>query len=184
MVKINKVNKQFNQYHHSLNITGTQHGVALVVSLVFMVALTAVASALMLNTTIDMKMSGASEVKVVAEQETLGATDELIFRQVWPSNADGGVNNFAQSIVTFKGTYYNALSELIENDANRKITSATIGLANNEFVLESDCPHSRRASSTQAFTCNVLRVQVRKNYGRNQTSTVEVNSGIAQQLLR
>jgi hypothetical protein len=161
-----------------------QQGVVLVVSLVFLIALTAVASALMLNTTTDMKMSGASEERVVANQEAFGAVDELIFRQVWPTDGDGGRNNFAVPIVTFKAGDYDALPELKDNATQRKIATATIGLANNEFVLESDCPHSRSASSTQVFTCNVLRVQVTKSYGRKQNSTVEVNSGIAQQLLR
>lgn len=40
-----------------------QKGVVLIISLVFLVALTAVAAALMQNTTTDMKMSGASEEK-------------------------------------------------------------------------------------------------------------------------
>ena len=50
---------------------GSQKGVVLVVSLVFLVALTAVAAALMQNSTIDMKMSGASEEKTVALQEVV-----------------------------------------------------------------------------------------------------------------
>ena len=167
-----------------INKTKNQRGVVLIVSLVFLVALTAVASALMLNTTTDIKMSGASEARLIADQEAFSAVDELIYRQVWPKAEDGGINNFAVSIVKFKDDDYDALHELIGNKAKRNVESATIGLANNEYVLESDCPHSRSASSTQVFTCNVLRVQVTKKYGRKQNSTVEVNSGIAQQLLR
>ena len=65
------------------NVT-KQRGVVLVVSLVFLVALTAVAAALMQNSTTDMKMSGASEEKVVALQEVVSAVDEVIFNQVGP----------------------------------------------------------------------------------------------------
>lgn len=164
------------------NIEHNQRGVVLVVSLVFLVALTAVASALMLNSTTDMKMSGASEQKVVANQEALGAMDELIFRQVRPTV--GQVNDFASPIITFRDNDKNVLADLTQSNTQGDVVAATIGLADNQYVLESDCPHSRSASSTQVFTCNVLRVQVRKLYGRKQASTVEINSGIAQQLLR
>lgn len=164
------------------NAKHRQRGVVLIVSLVFLVALTAVASALMLNSTTDMKMSGASEQKVVANQETLGAMDELIFRQVRPTA--GQVNDFASPIITFKDNDKNVLADLTQSNTHGDVVEATIGLADNTYVLESDCPHSRAASSTQVFTCNVLRVQVRKLYGRKQASTVEINSGIAQQLLR
>jgi hypothetical protein len=51
-------------------------------------------------------------------------------------------------------------------------------------MLEADCPNSKLASSTQVFTCNMLKVQVNRKYGRTNTSVVNVNSGIAQQLLR
>ena len=50
----------------------------LVVALVFLIALTGVASALMLNTTSDMKMSGASQEKVLAMQEAVGTVDQSI----------------------------------------------------------------------------------------------------------
>ncbi|PKI14287.1 pilus assembly PilX family protein [Colwellia sp. 12G3] len=183
MVKTNNIKRQINQSPHGLSQRGnTQRGVVLVISLVFLVALTAVATALMLNTTIDMKMSGASESKVVANEEAFGATNELIFRQIKP--AHGERNNFVLPIVTFANSNINVLPALVQSNIHNDVTSATIGLGNNDFVLETDCPHSRSASSTQVFSCNVLRVQVRKEYGRKKNSTVQVNAGVVQQLLR
>jgi hypothetical protein len=158
-----------------------QRGVVLVVSLIFLIALTAVASALMLNTTTDMKMSGASEMQVVANQEAFGAMDELIFRQV--QYGVGQRNDFALPINTFRNDKV-VTADLTSSNAQGSITSASIGLLNNPLLLEYPCPHSRAASSVQVFTCNVLRVQVTKQYGRNNTSTIQVNSGIAQQLLK
>jgi type IV pilus assembly protein PilX len=169
-----------------------QKGVVLIVSLVFLVALTAVAAALMQNTTTDMKMSGASEEKVVAEQEVVSAIDEYIFSQV---TAGMGKNGFAQPIGSFKDVDGNSIAKAIDLSidgdlpiSNKKgtgdIDSATLSLANNQFQLEADCPHSKSASSAQVFTCNVLRIQISRKYGRNKTSTVEVNSGIAQHLLK
>ncbi len=177
-----------------------QRGVVLVVSLVFLIALTAVASALMLNTTADLKMSGASEEKVVANQEVISAIDALIFAQV---NAPTGENDFAVPLVAFNKTDGNcndlrenelidvdgscvidALEEFDTVNPNADVTLATIGMGNNQYGLEADCPHSTNASSTGVFSCNVLRVQVDKQYGRKNASLVQANSGIDQQLLR
>lgn len=155
----------------------SQKGVVLIVSLVFLVALTAVAAALMQNTTTDMKMSGASEEKVVATQEAISATDEVIFRQV---NATSGNNAFTSALVKFPI----GATGTLEKTNTGGHTTAKIEIANNELELEPDCPHSRTASSAQVFTCNVLRVQVTRKYGRKNTNEVEVNTGIAQQLLR
>lgn len=182
MVKFERSNKHYYKNIKFSQLKQKQQGVVLVVSLVFLVALTAVASVLMLNTTTDMKMSGASQEKMKADQETLGAMDELIFRQVRP--LIGQQNIFALPIITFANNDTDVLPALVETNTQGDVTSATVGLANNTYVLESDCPHSRTASSTQVFTCNVLRVQVTKSYGRRQASTVQINSGIAQQLLR
>jgi hypothetical protein len=177
-----------------------QQGVVLIVSLVFLIALTAVASALMLNSTSDLKMSGASEEKVVANQEVVSAIDELIFAQV---NAPTGGNDFAVPLVIFNKTggacanagdntlievdgdcVINALDEFDNLNKDSDVTLATIGMGDNQYALQSDCPHSKNASSTEVFTCNVLRIQVNKQYGSKDASLVQANSGIVQQLLR
>jgi len=198
VVNINE-NKAINRKINN-SCVNKQRGVVLVVSLVFLIALTAVASALMLNTTADLKMSGASEEKVVANQEVVSAIDELIFAQV---NAPTGGNDFAVPLVIFNKTagvcedsgdntleedgdecVINALDEFDNVNPDSDVTLATIGMGNNQYALEADCPHSTNASSTEVFTCNVLRVQVDKQYGRKNASLVQANSGIAQQLLR
>lgn len=158
-----------------------QQGVVLVVSLVFLIALTAVAAALMQNTTTDMKMSGASEEKVVADQCVVSAVDELIFKQV---TGGTGNNAFAKPVATFKDGAKDVIAELTSTKSNCEIDAASLDLANNQFQLEADCPHSRSASSAQVFTCNVLRIQISRKYGRKKTSAVEANSGIAQHLLK
>ncbi len=154
-----------------------QQGVVLIVALVFLIALTAVAAALMQNSTTDMKMSGASEERVVAIQEVISASDEAVFRQV---NGGVGENSFTFPLVRFPIAVTDSLTKT-NSDAD---TTANIHISNNDLALEPDCPHSRAASSAQVFTCNVLRVQVVRKYGRTNTNEVEVNAGIAQQLLR
>jgi len=158
-----------------------QQGVVLIVSLVFLIALTAVAAALMQNTTTDMKMSGASEEKVIADQEVVSAVDEFIFKQV---TSGSGNNGFAKPVATFKDGAKDIIAELTSTNKYGDISTASLDLANNQLQLEADCPHSKSASSAQVFTCNVLLIQISRKYGRNGTSTVEANSGIAQHLLK
>lgn len=146
-----------------------QHGVVLVVALVFLVALTAVAGALMQNTTSDMKMSDASQQKVIATQEAISSIDQVIYNQI---NTIGAANGFAAPMSTFPSTP--AVSAI---DTTAQIAVAT---PNNLVV---DCPHSRNASSVQVFKCNALKVQITRLYGRNKTSTIQVTSGVSQQLL-
>jgi type IV pilus assembly protein PilX len=154
-----------------------QQGVVLIVALVFLIALTSVAAAIMQNTTTDMKMSGASEDKVIATQEAVSSIDEVIYRQV---NGGSGNNGFSSAIVKFPLT----LTDTLTKTNSYNTTTASVDITNNEFKLEADCPHSTSASSTQIFTCNVLRVQVNRHYGRTKTNKIVVNSGVAQQLLR
>lgn len=153
-----------------------QKGVVLIVSLVFLVALTAVAAALMQNTTSDMKMAGASEEKVVATQEAISAVDEVIFRQV-----NAATSIFSQALVKFPST----VTETLTKTNKDSDTTANVDITNNELELELECPRSRsgNASSSGIFSCNVLRVQVLRSYGRTAGNIVEVNSGVAQQLL-
>ena len=158
-----------------------QQGVVLIVSLVFLIALTAVAGALMQNSTTDMKMSGASEEKVVADQEVVGAVDEFIHQQV---TGGTGNNGFAKPIATFQDGAKDVLSELTVTNKDGNIETATLDVANNELMLEPFCPHSKSGSSAHLISCNTLQIQISRKYGRNGTSTVEANSGISQQLLK
>jgi len=154
----------------ALNIR-QQRGVVLIVSLVFLIALTAVAAALMQNTSTDVKMSGASQEKVIATQEAISSTDEIIFNEVTKTN---GTNRFASEIADFPLDPAPA--------ASADDTTVVVDLAN-PYNLETDCPHSKSASSVQVFKCNVLQLQINRAYGRTNASTIQVNSGIAQQLL-
>lgn len=157
-------------FPHNVLLIKKQQGVVLVVALVFLIALTAVGGAMMQNTTTDMKMSGASQEKSVALQEAMSEMDRVIYNQVRRMDDQNG---FALPMANypFAPTVYKA-----------DITSAEITVAN-EYELEADCPHSRNASSIQVFKCNLLRVRIDREYGRQNNSNVEINSGIAQQLL-
>jgi|TARA_B110000091_G_C13820338_1_gene480383 Tfp pilus assembly protein PilX len=145
-----------------------QQGFVLVVSLVFLIVLTGVASALMLNITSDMKMSGASQEKVIATQEAISSIDEVILIQTL-----SGENLFSSSALPEQG---------VSVDVTRKSTQAII-TNSNVGGLVAECPHSATASSVDMFNCNILKISVTKVYGNNDTSAVVVSAGIAQQLL-
>jgi len=144
-----------------------QQGVVLIVSLVFLVALTAVASVLMLNTSSDMKMSGASQEKVSAIQEAISSIDQIIYTQT-----EGPTNAFSASVFPIS-------MNAVVTAAN---TTGNIDMANaNNLVV--DCPSSNMAWGVEQANCNLLRVRVTKLYGRSNTSNVQVNAGIAKLLI-
>lgn len=144
-----------------------QQGVVLIVALVFLISLTAVASVMMLNSTTDMKISGASEEKLIATQEAISAVDEAIADQVRSND-----NLFAKFTYPQEVTSVTTVSVNNVNILNRNV---------NQIVV--DCPHSELASSNELLKCNVLTVVVNNRYGKNNTSNVNVEAGIAQQLL-
>ena len=117
----------------NLKSKSSQHGVVLIVALVFLIALTAVAAALMQNTTTDMKMAGASEERVTAMQEAVSAIDEVIYNQVAP----GQTNEFAKPLVdaNFPNTDQSLLLPSTKTSA-----TASVDVVNNEYKLEALSP--------------------------------------------
>ena len=153
-----------------------QQGVVLVVALVFLVALTGVAAALMQNTTSDMKMTGATNEKVIATQGALSAVDEVIDNQV---NLQA-TNLFTQGL-NFADSYTSA--QLLPVSTKTGAT-ASASVINNPTFEEVPCPRSSVSSSVGIIECNVMQIQVQRLYGRNDTSTILVNTNITQQLLK
>ncbi|WP_371377890.1 PilX N-terminal domain-containing pilus assembly protein [Thalassotalea aquiviva] len=147
-----------------------QQGMVLVVALVFLAALTTLASVLMQNSTTDMKMAGASEEKMVATQDALSAVEKVVFNEV--HKVDGN-NDFSLETAA-----YPLPTENIGNDVKVDIDIANVD------SIEVDCPRSSMASSVDLFKCNMLVLDVKKTYGRNKSQTIELRSGIAQQLLK
>ena len=169
------INKYYALENNSFKKSKKQQGVVLVVSLVFLVALTAVAAALMQNTTSDMKMAGASNEKVVATQEAISAVDESIDYQVnvLPTNV------FTQGLNMLPGyTSAQLLPATTKTEA-----SASADVVNNPFFEEFACPRSAVGTSVGIIECNFLQLQIQRPYGRKNTSNVVVDTNIAQQLL-
>lgn len=167
-----------NYQQRLIGFNHNQKGVVLVVSLVFLIALTAVAAALMQNTTSDIKMSGASQDKVIATEDAYTCNDEVIYMSV--SKQIGGRNVFANSPLAF-----NAADPSVAIAGCDAVTESEADITlENPDRLELDCSHSRSPSSVQIFTCNRLRVDVNTKYGRNNQSSIVAVSTVEQQLLR
>jgi len=169
------INKFYTQKSGQYGKFNKQQGVVLVISLVFLVALTAVAAALMQNTTTDMKMSGASEEKVVAVQAAISAVDETINNQL---NIQP-INVFTQGLNRVP-LYTSAQLLPVTTKTG---ASASASVINNPLFEEFACPRSKVASSVGIIECNFLQLRIQRVYGRNNTSNVAINANIAQQLL-
>ncbi len=146
----------------------SQQGFVLVVALVFLIALTSVASMLMLNTTSDMKMAGATQERTVAIQEAFGLVDEVIYKQITIKN------NFALT------DYANAIEVKVTGESSTaNISAPTHNIT--QVNVEGPCPASKKASSI--FTCNTVVINAVKRYGNNNSSLITVKAGISQQLM-
>ncbi|WP_371186351.1 hypothetical protein [Thalassotalea maritima] len=164
-----------------------QQGVALILAIIFLVALTSVISVLLLNTSTDIKMASASQEKVIATQQAIGANDEVIYKQTTFVDGDNG---FAYEMNKYPADTGMAVV------VTGQYAKARI-LRSKEDQIESDCPHSRVVSSIQVFRCNMLKVESTQAYGKkvneeqptadqidnNKYHKVTAVSGIAQQLL-
>lgn len=158
-----------------LSSGSNQRGVVLVVSLIFLIALTLVAAALMQNSTSDMKMSGATEEKAVALQEVVSAVDEVIYNQIAP----GKTNYFARTSTE----NYPMVDQAVLLPSTNTGSSAEVSVAGEGAILDVDCPRSLEGSSNNVFTCSMLLIEAKRAYGRNNINEIVAESGIAQQLL-
>jgi len=142
---------------------------------VFVVALTAVAAALMQNSTSDMKMSGASEDRTVAVQEVISAVDEVIFNQTTALNS-----RFSRPVRGEGNFPVNDQGVLLLGTKTQSIASVDVVI--NGYNLDKDCPRMKPASTV--YGCSLLRVTVQRAYGRKGLSGIQADSGIAQQLIK
>lgn len=142
-----------------------QQGVVLIVALVFLIALTAVAAALMQNTTTDIKMASASQEKSVVTQETISEMEQIIFNEVRRVDGENEFSKIITGEVTLTPIRVNTTANLVSA---------------NQYGFDVECPRAIKGTSTGTLKCSIKRVQVNRTYGRNSNHIVQVNSGIAQ----
>lgn len=148
-----------------------QQGFVLIASLTFLVALTAVTSLLMQNSTLDMKMSGASEDKAVAVQEVISSVDKVIYDEMTDNDSRG-----FQLLMPNYMIADNPVT-LLSTDKIK----AYVVVNGDQTSIESDCPRQAKASS--GLRCNYTRLDVAMKYGRKDKSEIKASAGIAQQIM-
>lgn len=146
-----------------------QKGIVLIISLTFLIALTVIASSLMNNTAIDIKISGAHQEKSLATQEAISAINEIIAQQV---DEFDGENHFTHDEMTYP--YRIMLSRLS--------TQANVVLVSNQSH-HANCPHSLSPSSINVVRCHHFVIEVNQQYGRNNHQNIIVKASILQQVL-
>lgn len=170
MKTLNLINTKFQVYR--------QQGVVLIVSLVFLIALTAVAAALMQNTTTDIKMAGASQEKSIVTQETISETERVIFNQY---RKEAGPSMFSQTITAPVALAVNQPdgAPLMPGGGD-----AVTGVASNvnQFSFVASCPRALLGTSSSEVDCTYTRIQVTRMYGRDFNHSIQVNSSVAQEL--
>ena len=144
-----------------------QSGVVLIVALVFLVALTAVAAALMQNTTTDIKMAGASQEKSIVTLETLSEMDRIIFNEIRQINGTDQL-----------GTVIAPIALIVTQPL---ITTAQLAL-DNVLIPDQQCPRNKLASSNNIIRCRRSNIDLNRTYGRNNNHNLRIISGFAKEI--
>lgn len=143
-----------------------QQGFVLMVSLVMVIAISAIAVTLLSSSTMDMKMATAAEDWEMATHIARGGNDQLYFDAV---NRTGGGNYFAAF----------AANQQEANYSSEYGAVSTVAWGSDNPV-ETDCPRSK--APTEGLQCNFLQATTVKTFGPNNSNQINVVSGVAQQV--
>ena len=144
-----------------------QQGFVLMVSLVMVVAITAIAVTLMSTSSMDMKMAVAAEDREMATHHARGGNDELYYDAV--NRTVNEQNYFAAFSVSQESAQYVSTLGAV----------STVTWASDNRV-ETDCPRSK--APTEGLRCNYLQATTVKTFGPSNVNQINVVSGVAQQV--
>ena len=146
---------------------GKQQGFVLMVSLVMVVAITAIAVTLMSSSTLDTKMAVVTEEREMASHHAKGGNDQLFYNAV--NRTVNEQNYFAAFSVSQESAQYVSTHGAI----------STVTWASDNHV-ETDCPRSK--APTEGLRCNYLNATTSKTFGPGDVNQINVVSGVAQQV--
>lgn len=150
----------FRSYHR-------QEGFVLLMSLVMVVAITAIAVSLMSTSSMDMKMATAAEDREMATHVARGGNDELYY------NAVNRTINSQNYFAAFSSSTTSAQYQSTHGAVSRVSWASSV-------QVETDCPRSK--DPTEGLMCIYLQATTAKTYGPNNAHQVNVVSGVAQQV--
>ncbi len=145
-----------------------QNGIVLIISLTFLIILTTLASRLMSNTIIDIKIVRATQEKSHAIEEAINIIDEIIAQQSIASNEN---RYFRQS----KNNYPFSINT---NNPNIQVN---VSLASSQSY-NVNCPHATFPSSIKNIKCHHFLIKVNSQYGRYNHQNIIVKAGLLQQV--
>ena len=142
-------------------------GFVLLTSLLMVFAITAIALALLSNSSLDSKMVTAAEQRELALQLARGANDQLYADAV--QRRIDGKNYFAA---------FSSQQQAVEFESDNGVVS-TLSWASEQRV-ETDCPRSK--TPTEGLRCHYLQAVSRQPILVNSNYQLQVVSGVAQQV--
>lgn len=144
-----------------------RQGFVLMVSLVMVVAITAIAVSLMSASTLDTKMAVVTEEREMATHHAKGGNDQLFYNAV--NRTVNEQNYFAAFSVSQEAAQYVSTHGAV----------SAVSWASDNHV-ETDCPRSK--SPTEGLRCNYLSTTTTKTFGPGEVNQINVVSGVAQQV--
>ena len=165
MSKVFGVNRSVKQ--RAFQLKRQQQGFVLMVSLVMVVAITAIAVTLMSSSTLDTKMAVVTEEREMATHHAKGGNDQLFYNAV--------------NRIVNEQNYFAAFSVSQESQefvsTHGAVSSVTWASDNH---VETDCPRSK--APTEGLRCNYLNTTTQKTFGPGNVNQINVVSGVAQQV--
>lgn len=144
-----------------------QQGFVLMVSLVMVVAITAIAVTLMNSSSLDTKMAVVTEEREMATHHAKGGNDQLFYNAV--NRTINEQNYFAA---------FSASQQSAQFVSTHGAISTVTWASDNQ--VETDCPRSK--APTEGLQCNYLSTTTAKNFGPGEVNQINVVAGVAQQV--
>ncbi|MCF6457112.1 pilus assembly protein PilX [Pseudoalteromonas sp. MMG024] len=147
-----------------------QKGVVLIAAMLMLLMVSGIAITVMSGSALDSKMVNASQDTYRAESLTKGDTELAIKNEL----QSGAGNRFI-----IKRSAYPVSQQFVINS-----NGTTIVMTNentNPVVDLLDCPP--KFAATSGIKCNYLRLNSTQNYGKKDRHTMNINTGIQQEMM-
>lgn len=150
-----------------LKLQKNQKGVVLIVALIMVVAVTGIAVTLMSSSSVDIKITNASQEREVAENELIGVVQQVISNEA----AKGGNSAFLMKATEIPETGFD-MGNL--GDTANNLTNLNNG------ALDLPCP--RKYNFTAGVSCNMVQVDSTISYGTKSKHALTISTGVAQEM--
>jgi len=155
------------------NSPSKQQGVVLITALIMVIAVTGIAVTLMSSSSIDVKITNASQEREVAENELIGEVQRMISDEA----NKGAANQFfltPDEVSHHSGENGEGMTIATHGDMQSKMVNL------NQGALDLECP--RRFNFTAGISCNMVQVATTIEYGSKAKHSLTIVTGVAQEM--